>query len=166
MNGDEAMALGAAFRCAFGPPGNAASSPMGPHIQAHQPSLFPFLSRAANLSTAFRVRKVGVQDTSSFGVSVRLETLPGDAEEGGKEGGGLFGGLLGGKVVKCICPHLPQGIDVTYPSSPIRPPSPLGLPSPLHTHTNSISPLSHPAPPARRRTRKTTLQRAARTAPG
>lgn len=45
LNGDEAMALGAAFR-------------------------------AANLSTAFRVRKVGMSDTSSFGVSVNLETLP------------------------------------------------------------------------------------------
>jgi hypoxia up-regulated 1 len=62
MNGDEAMAMGAAFR-------------------------------AANLSTAFRVRKVGVQDMSSFGVSVRLETLP----EGEEKKGGLFGGLLGGK---------------------------------------------------------------------
>ena len=56
LNGDEAMALGAAFR-------------------------------AANLSTAFRVRKVGVADISSLGVSVKLETLPSDA----KAGGGFFG---------------------------------------------------------------------------
>lgn len=55
INGDEAMALGAAFR-------------------------------AANLSTAFRVRKVGMADLSSFGVSVKLETLP------VKEG--FFGGLF------------------------------------------------------------------------
>lgn len=47
LNGDEAMALGSAFR-------------------------------AANLSTAFRVRKVGISDILSFGVSVHLETLPKD----------------------------------------------------------------------------------------
>ena len=56
LNGDEAMALGAAFR-------------------------------AANLSTAFRVRKVGISDLSSFGVSVSLEALP-------KEEGGLFHSML------------------------------------------------------------------------
>lgn len=52
LNGDEAMALGAAFR-------------------------------AANLSTNFRVRKVGVMDQSSFGVSVRLDTLPTTPSAGG-----------------------------------------------------------------------------------
>lgn len=56
LNGDEAMALGSAFR-------------------------------AANLSTAFRVRKVGISDTSSFGVSVRLQTLPQEA--------GFFDSMLG-----------------------------------------------------------------------
>lgn len=45
LNGDEAMALGAAFR-------------------------------AANLSTAFRVRRVGMQDISSFGVAVQLSDNP------------------------------------------------------------------------------------------
>jgi hypoxia up-regulated 1 len=45
MNGDESMALGAAFR-------------------------------GANLSTSFRVRKVGMSDISSFGVTVALDTLP------------------------------------------------------------------------------------------
>ena len=47
LNGDDAMALGAAFR-------------------------------AANLSTAFRVRKVGLTDLTPFGVSIRLNTLPSD----------------------------------------------------------------------------------------
>merc|ERR1711988_1363224 len=46
--------------------------------------------RAANISTAFRVRKVGVQDISVFGVSLKLETLPSKSE-------GFFGGLFGGK---------------------------------------------------------------------
>mmetsp|Transcript_28468 Transcript_28468/g.48847 ORF Transcript_28468/g.48847 Transcript_28468/m.48847 type:complete len:933 (-) Transcript_28468:116-2914(-) len=59
LNGDEAMAMGAAFK-------------------------------AANLSTAFRVRKVGANDVSSFGVSVRLNTLPTEAVSGG-----LFSGLFG-----------------------------------------------------------------------
>merc|ERR1711871_750075 len=61
MNGDEAMALGAAFR-------------------------------AANLSTAFRVRKVGSSDMSTFGVRVKLENLPKDQSKGG----GVFG-LFNGK---------------------------------------------------------------------
>mmetsp|Transcript_70679 Transcript_70679/g.147213 ORF Transcript_70679/g.147213 Transcript_70679/m.147213 type:complete len:782 (-) Transcript_70679:108-2453(-) len=98
LNGDEAMAMGAAFR-------------------------------AANISTAFRVRKVGANDISSFGVSVRLNSLlpveegkeqeeaeadaalvaamtplPVDAAAADAEaaapakasGGGLFGGLFGG----------------------------------------------------------------------
>ena len=59
MNGDEAMALGAAFR-------------------------------AANLSTAFRVRKVGSSDMSTFGVRVKLENLPKDQSKGGIFG--LFNG--------------------------------------------------------------------------
>jgi len=58
LNGDEAMAMGAAFR-------------------------------AANLSTAFRVRKVGATDISSFGINVRLESLPSSKPSSG--GGGLFG---------------------------------------------------------------------------
>lgn len=65
LNGDEAMALGAAFR-------------------------------AANLSTSFRVRKVGMWDTSQFGVSVELVTLEDDKNKAGAMGG-FFGGLMGGK---------------------------------------------------------------------
>ena len=50
------------------------------------------------MSSVAVMRKVGVQDTASFGVSVRLETLPGSGDDDEKEGGGgLFGGLLGGK---------------------------------------------------------------------
>jgi len=59
LNGDEAMALGAAFR-------------------------------AANISTAFRVRKLGASDISSFGINVRLDTLETEAKAG------LFGGIFGG----------------------------------------------------------------------
>lgn len=58
LNGDEAMAMGAAFR-------------------------------AANLSTSFKVRKVGLNDISSFGVSVRLNTI----QPAGKTG--FFGNLFG-----------------------------------------------------------------------
>merc|ERR1711871_1278808 len=61
LNGDEAMALGAAFR-------------------------------AANLSTAFRARKVGSSDISSFGVRVKLESLNKDEAKGR----GVFG-LFNGK---------------------------------------------------------------------
>lgn len=52
LNGDEAMALGAAFR-------------------------------AANLSTAFRVRKIGMQDTTSLGVAVHLTDAPLQPASGG-----------------------------------------------------------------------------------
>jgi len=62
LNGDDAMALGAAFR-------------------------------AANLSTAFRVRKVGLTDLTPFGVSIRLNTLPSD----GVANNGFFG-LFKGKI--------------------------------------------------------------------
>lgn len=58
LNGDEAMALGAAFR-------------------------------GANLSTAFRVRKVGMTDTSSFSVVLKLEDSPEQPEEAG-----LLGSVL------------------------------------------------------------------------
>eukprot|EP00602_Paraphysomonas_sp_CaronLab_P000254 CAMPEP_0185031700 /NCGR_PEP_ID=MMETSP1103-20130426/19316_1 /TAXON_ID=36769 /ORGANISM="Paraphysomonas bandaiensis, Strain Caron Lab Isolate" /LENGTH=910 /DNA_ID=CAMNT_0027567315 /DNA_START=111 /DNA_END=2843 /DNA_ORIENTATION=- len=58
LNGDEAMALGAAFR-------------------------------AANISTAFRVRKIGMSDISKFGVSINLESLPTASD------GGVFGWLVG-----------------------------------------------------------------------
>ena len=68
LNGDEAMALGAAFR-------------------------------AANLSTSFKVRKVGQSDINTFGVSVRLETLPTSESDAGKKRG-LFGMFGGSKVPK------------------------------------------------------------------
>lgn len=55
LNGDEAMALGAAFR-------------------------------AANISTAFRVRKVGVTDMSMFGITVELQGVPSTATSGNGDG--------------------------------------------------------------------------------
>ena len=61
LNGDEAMAMGAAFK-------------------------------AANLSTAFRVRKVGATDISSFGVSVRLNLLPITTST---TSGGIFSNMFG-----------------------------------------------------------------------
>lgn len=75
LNGDEAMAMGAAFK-------------------------------AANLSTAFRVRKVGANDISSFGVSVRLNTLPTEAASGG-----LFGNLFGSS--KPATPAVTEGSEET-----------------------------------------------------
>ena len=69
LNGDEAMALGAAFR-------------------------------AANLSTAFKVRKVGQSDISVFGVSIRLETLPTETDKHVNHG--LFGLFRGKKREKDV----------------------------------------------------------------
>ena len=79
LNGDEAMALGAAFR-------------------------------AANLSTSFRVRKVGMWDSSSFGVNVELENLPGEDDT---KAGGWFGG--GSK--KKEAPVAPE--DVWHKKTPL-----------------------------------------------
>jgi hypoxia up-regulated 1 len=58
LNGDEAMALGAAFR-------------------------------AANISTAFRVRKIGVSDLSMFGVTVELQGVPASAAAEESTGGSI-----------------------------------------------------------------------------
>lgn len=63
LNGDEAMALGAAFR-------------------------------GANLSTSFKVRKVGQSDINNFGISIHLEALPTVDQKSG-----LFG-FFGGKDSK------------------------------------------------------------------
>lgn len=61
MNGDESMALGAAFR-------------------------------GANLSTSFRVRKVGMSDVTPVGVTIALDTLP--VEESSSTG--LFSSFVSG----------------------------------------------------------------------
>eukprot|EP01035_Chromulina_nebulosa_P030583 gene30583-40644_t len=53
--------------------------------------------RAANLSTAFRVRKVGISDVSSFDITVRMTTLPSTPSSSGGGLGGFFGNLLGKK---------------------------------------------------------------------
>mmetsp|Transcript_25466 Transcript_25466/g.42935 ORF Transcript_25466/g.42935 Transcript_25466/m.42935 type:complete len:993 (+) Transcript_25466:61-3039(+) len=58
LNGDEAMALGAAFR-------------------------------AANISTAFRVRKIGISELSMFGVTVDLQGVPSATEEEGDAKNGI-----------------------------------------------------------------------------
>merc|ERR1711871_644258 len=63
---------------------------LGQHLNGDEAMGLGAAFRAANISTAFRVRKVGVQDISVFGVSLKLETLPSKSE-------GFFGGLFGGK---------------------------------------------------------------------
>lgn len=65
LNGDEAMALGAAFR-------------------------------GANLSTSFKVRKVGQSDINNFGISIHLEALPSADQKSGLFG--FFGGKKDSKV--------------------------------------------------------------------
>merc|ERR1719502_723016 len=62
---------------------------LGQHLNGDEAMGLGAAFRAANISTAFRVRKVGLQDISSFGVSLKLETLS-------SKSGGFFGGLFGG----------------------------------------------------------------------
>eukprot|EP01039_Chlorochromonas_danica_P006723 gene6723-7432_t len=69
-----------------------ANLPLGQHLNGDEAMALGAAFRAANLSTAFRVRKVGMNDVSTFGVSIQLDTLPEDAES--KKG--LFG-LFAGK---------------------------------------------------------------------
>ena len=64
----------------------------------HTLSTHPLTYSYANTILPYHpiIIQVGLQDISTFGVSVRLENLPeGEKKEG--SGGGLFGGLLGGK---------------------------------------------------------------------
>lgn len=61
---------------------------LGQHLNGDEAMGLGAAFRAANISTAFRVRKVGIQDISTFGVSLKLETLP-------AKSGGFFGGLFG-----------------------------------------------------------------------
>lgn len=70
-----------------------ANVPLGQHLNGDEAMALGAAFRAANLSTAFRVRKVGMTDASSFGVSVRLESSTAATEETKK---GLFSGLFGG----------------------------------------------------------------------
>mmetsp|Transcript_357 Transcript_357/g.348 ORF Transcript_357/g.348 Transcript_357/m.348 type:complete len:927 (+) Transcript_357:193-2973(+) len=65
----------------------AASLDLGQHLNGDEAMALGSAFRAANLSTAFRVRKVGVTDTSSFGVSIRVETLPQET--------GFFSSMMG-----------------------------------------------------------------------
>ena len=49
---------------------------LGQHLNGDEAMALGASFRAANLSTAFRVRKVGMADVNYFGVSLKLETLP------------------------------------------------------------------------------------------
>jgi hypoxia up-regulated 1 len=49
---------------------------LGQHLNGDEAMALGASFRAANLSTAFRVRKVGMTDISAFSVSLKLETLP------------------------------------------------------------------------------------------
>ena len=64
---------------------------VGQHLNGDEAMALGASFRAANLSTNFRVRKVGVSDISTFGVSVQLDSLPKEPTKGG------FFGLLGSK---------------------------------------------------------------------
>merc|ERR1712054_232231 len=68
---------------------DAAKLELGQHLNGDEAMGLGAAFRAANISTAFRVRKVGLQDISSFGVSLKLEMLS-------SKSGGFFGGLFGG----------------------------------------------------------------------
>lgn len=66
---------------------------LGQHLNGDEAMALGASFRAANLSTAFRVRKVGMTDVNYFGVSLKLETLPSKP--------GFFSSLFGsGKKVE------------------------------------------------------------------
>jgi hypoxia up-regulated 1 len=71
---------------------------IGQHLNGDEAMAMGASFRAANLSTSFRVRKVGLTDMTPFGVSIRLETLPSaDAPASG------FFGLFKKDKVRFIC---------------------------------------------------------------
>ena len=108
MNGDEAMAMGAAFRAANLSTAFRVRKVGHTNTPCHT-NTRPSITRPVLLTTyhSFSLipppplpllptpyHQVGLQDLSTFGVSVRLENLPVEEK---KEGTGIFGGLLGGK---------------------------------------------------------------------
>ena len=64
--------------------------PLGVHLNADEAPALGAAFEAANLSTAFKVRKTGMTDYSHFPVEVKLRSI---ATE---EGGGILEGLFGG----------------------------------------------------------------------
>ena len=69
---------------------------VGQHLNGDEAMALGSAFHAANLSTSFKVRKVGMTDTSLFGVAVRLENLPTPNPSEATGGilskiGGLFG---------------------------------------------------------------------------
>jgi hypoxia up-regulated 1 len=62
---------------------------LGQHLNGDEAMALGATFRGANISTAFRVRKVGVHDLSTFGVSVKFDNLPTEP------GSGLFSWLMG-----------------------------------------------------------------------
>jgi hypoxia up-regulated 1 len=64
--------------------------PLGVHLNADEAPALGAAFEAANLSTAFKVRKTGMTDYSHFPVEVKLRSIA------NADGGGILGGLFGG----------------------------------------------------------------------
>jgi len=64
--------------------------PLGVHLNADEAPALGAAFEAANLSTAFKVRKTGMTDYSHFPVEVKLRSIA------TADGGGILGGLFGG----------------------------------------------------------------------
>lgn len=67
---------------------------LGTHLNGDEAMALGASFRAANLSTSFRVRKVGMNDISAFGINIKLDTLPTTTTA---SSGGFFGFLQGKK---------------------------------------------------------------------
>ena len=78
---------------------------LGMHINSDESMALGAAFRGANVSNAFRVRKVGMSEINVFPVGVRLEEMELEEEEeeisgNGGKGGGILGGLFGKKEKK------------------------------------------------------------------
>lgn len=71
---------------------------VGQHLNGDEAMALGASFRAANLSTQFRVRKVGMADISSFDIGVRVQTLKKDDVATGGFLSGLFGSKDGAKA--------------------------------------------------------------------
>lgn len=71
---------------------------LGMHINSDESMALGAAFHGANISTAFRVRHVGMTDIYPFAIAIQLNNLPPSNETGTGEGAGLFG--LGKKKVE------------------------------------------------------------------
>eukprot|EP00604_Paraphysomonas_vestita_P001760 CAMPEP_0174823626 /NCGR_PEP_ID=MMETSP1107-20130205/26314_1 /TAXON_ID=36770 /ORGANISM="Paraphysomonas vestita, Strain GFlagA" /LENGTH=721 /DNA_ID=CAMNT_0016047011 /DNA_START=407 /DNA_END=2572 /DNA_ORIENTATION=- len=105
---------------------------LGQHLNGDEAMALGATFRAANISTAFRVRKVGITDLLPFGVSVKFDNLPTT-----ENNGGLFNWLLGNSNNNNNKPKSTESndeVELWSKHTPLFPPS-----SPIPSKTKTVA---------------------------